>query len=149
MNSLVLNTIKTDSIKAGYRIASTQLTNVVRNSVINILRNQDIAESQLSAVHSFLSSEAGSSFVQYLLGLSLQYAPKIKDNVHVARVSRELRVEGITGAGSFLTSTLFSSLMPILSSIPEMRIEELEEEQTSEVDILAAETEAIAQATGG
>jgi hypothetical protein len=144
--SNVMKLIKDDSKKAIYRTAGTQATKLVKNSIINVLRNSNVKENQLAAVAGFLNSEVGKAFVSFILGMGLTHAPKIKDNKHCELLAREMRVNGISGAGTFFTSSILTTLMPMLAKSSELRIENVPE-ATSVEEELAVVEEAVAQET--
>lgn len=121
-----LSLIKQDAPKAAYRIASSQLINIVSNALILLIESQNSNPKQLSAISKFLASDPGRSFIQYVAGICLQYIPKLKDNQHCVLLSKELRIDSITGIGSFLTDKLLSEVVSIIQS-NKLRVEDLEE----------------------
>jgi hypothetical protein len=121
--------IKQDGTKASYRIASKQMTKIVKNSILQIIKNTNPAKSQISSVSKFLDTDVGKSFISFILGLGLGNTPKIKDNKHMMEICKELRIEGISSAGNFFVNEVLKNVIPLISNKEKLRIDEPTEEQ--------------------
>jgi hypothetical protein len=96
--------LKDDGLSALNRVLCKQLVKIIKNAIITALNIT--SKPQLKAVSEFLNSKIGTSFVTYIAGLSLS---QIKSN-KVDKISRELRVEGLSMAGTELIDVLFKNI---------------------------------------
>jgi hypothetical protein len=126
----VLKMIKQDGTKASYRIVSKQMTKMVKNSILQIIKTANpSAKSQISSVSKFLDTDVGKSFISFILGLGLGNTPKIKDNKHMIKICKELRVEGMSTAGNFIINEVLKNVIPLISNKEKLRIESVSVEE--------------------
>ena len=92
--------------KATYRVAATQITNIVKESLIKIIskdRNQAIQ---------ILNSEFGKAIIQAVCGI---IANEINsDNIYIENISQELMTSSIATVGDVLFDTINSQIPEIL-----------------------------------
>ncbi len=62
-----------------------------------------------------LDSEVGESFIALILGYGLNYAPGIKDDPRVQKLSEEFRINGMAVAGNALVGAAMESFLPVLT----------------------------------
>ncbi len=110
-----LETVKDDSIEAGYRISATQLTKASRAAIVKALNQAGAKKTQIKAITELLDSEAGLASVSILLGWVLTYMPGMKENDKVQRLAKEFRVGGMTIGGNMFAEAVVNTVMPVLA----------------------------------
>jgi hypothetical protein len=127
-NNSFSSRLKGDSISAGYRVASTQTTKLVKSSLIKILKENGMTGEKLAVAAEFLDTDAGSAIIAMALGYTLTYMPKISDNDKVARLAQEFRIDGMAKGANLLVEGTISYLLPsiagVIGSLPKPESEE-------------------------
>lgn len=115
--------LKQDAIDAAYRVAAKKINTTVRDLIVGKFRNAGWDESRLGILAEILDTELGLSLQSYALGLMLERAPKLNENVRIQKLAREFRVEGTAGATDMVAGLVFDTLLPgltgLFSSLPE------------------------------
>ena len=114
--------LSNDFDKATYRVAATQMSRVVKSSILRILESKGIDNSKSSAIAEMLDTEIGSAIIALLLGYGLTYLPKISEDNRVKRLSEEFRVKGMETIGNEVIGSLLEHMLPevmrVLSNLP-------------------------------
>ena len=128
MTNSFMDMIKSDVENAAYRVAATQMSNVVKRGLIKILESKGLEGPKAEAVAEMLNTEIGSAMVSMLLGYGLKYAPKISEDPRAMKLSEEFRVKGMETIGNEVIGSLMEHLLPevmnVLSSLPEAKADE-------------------------
>jgi hypothetical protein len=114
-NPGVLNTLKSDAVEAGYRVASTQIRTAVKTALLKLVESKGGDSGQMATFKSLLDSEVGDAIVSTIVGYGLLYAPMVKNNPRAQKLSEEMRVAGFSIAGNALMSAVTGELLPVLS----------------------------------
>ena len=116
--------LKDDAKSAMYRAASNQITKRIKNLIINLLEKEKIDSETITLFSKMLDTEMGSSFISMMIGLSMTYAPKIKDNDTVKILAQEFRTQSIAIASSEVFNLLMNNFSELLiSNIQSLPIE--------------------------
>ncbi len=104
--------IKSDAIKAAYRIGATQSIKALRHSIITALKAVGKDNQTIKVITELLDSDIGVAMLTSICGYALSYSNL--DNEVIENLTKELRVQGIEIAGNKLFEQLFET---IISSI--------------------------------
>ncbi len=114
------NIIKSDAIKAAYRIGAMQSINALKATIITLLKTQGKDNNVIQSAISFLDTEIGTAIISSMCGYALSYSNF--DSTFVEDFSKELRTQGMTVAGNVAFETLFTTIInnvvPLMSSMP-------------------------------
>jgi hypothetical protein len=110
-SSKAYNIIKEDSKKVIYRTISKQGIKLVKNSILGLMRVRNIKNDQIKAIEKFLNTEIGYGMMSFILGAALTYTPMIRENKYIGKISKEMRVDGIAGAGQFITGEILEKII--------------------------------------
>lgn len=141
MSNKLVETIKGDAKEAAYRVAGTQITNGVKLGVIKLFESKGGKSEHMVMLKEVLDSEVGDSLIALILGYGLNYAPGLKDDPRIQKLSVEFRVNGMAVAGNAIVGAAMESFLPVLtgalSALPaeetsRPRITESSEEQEEE-----------------
>lgn len=124
MSNSVVDTLKSDAKEAGYRVASTQIVNGVKAGLVKLFESKGAGSEKMEMLKSLLDSEMGESIVALLLGYGLNYAPGLKDDPRVQKLSEEFRVKGMEVAGNAVVGMAMESFLPVLTKALEALPEE-------------------------
>ena len=129
-----LGTVKVEGTEAMWMTAATQTTLTVRAPLIAALRKNKVPESVLTTIGEFLDTEAGLATLSYLLGTGMSNIPSFGNNPKVAKLSSEMRIQGMTIVGNMLAEIVTGPMREVLSGviagIPE-EVESVEEVSAS------------------
>lgn len=117
---------KYDATEAAYRIASKQVSRLVRAGFLKMMRGKGMKKGQLKAFNDFLCTDAGEALISAMLGYGLTFAPVVKDHRKIQIIAKEFRVNAMATAGNALIEALLAqiipSLMPILEQMPDPKV---------------------------
>jgi hypothetical protein len=144
----MLDMLQQDAKNAAYRVAATQLSQVIKNGIVAMCKN-DVDEGMVKALSQLLDSPLGEAFIAMLLGYGLVYAPMIKDDPRVSKLSEEFRIGGMTTAGNEIIGQVTKFILPealkIIQGLPDLENKvRVMEEQHEEVDVAKTTTSAKA-----
>jgi len=140
--SKIVDMVKSDAAEAAYRVASTQITSAVKGGLMKAFQAKGGDSGQMEMLKMLLDTPVGDAIVALVLGYGLTYAPGLKDDPRVVRLSSELRTKGMTDAGNMVVGMAMESFLPIitgaLSALPEaetsaVRVSREEEEEDEDV----------------
>lgn len=140
--SKIVDVLKADGKEAAYRVAGTQITNGVKAGIVKLIESKGGKSDQVQMLKDLLDTEVGGSVVALILGFGLQYAPGLKDDPRIQKLSEEFRVHGMSIAGNAVITQAAESFLPVLTSalkaLPEVeasgaRLAEEEEEEEEDV----------------
>lgn len=120
MNNFFEN-LKSDSKKAGLRIAANQATRLTKTALLAILE-KNFDQEQVKIFSKLLETEYGTALVGFALGCTLRYAPKISEHKNAQILGEEFVVSSLQVAGNEVIEQLLDlvpNLVSILDSIPE------------------------------
>ena len=130
--------IKCDAKDAIYNVAAKQAVVLAKSSILAFIRSQ--SSHKFSAYETLLETQVGDIFAYELLGYTLTYAPKIKDNEIAQNLAKELRIAGMAATGNMFAEALMKGVLPaindIVSGLPAVNNEALKEEDILEEVIL-------------
>ncbi len=117
--------------QAGVRVAATQLNKVTKGIIATALPGDKSA-----ALHQFLDSELGTSFVSMINGMALTYG--MKDNERAQVMAKEFRISSMTTAGNFAAEEILALVSGVVAdSLTEnisKSIKEIDGEEEIEID---------------
>ena len=134
--------LKRDGVDAGYRVASTQMTNGIRKGLVTLLKDKGMDGDKLSVVTELLESEAGVAMIHLMLGFGLTYVPHFQDDPRVTKLAEEFRVAGMATAGNAVIGTTIEYLLPALQDALKA-LPALEEETKTTVRVSNKNTKAL------
>ena len=130
MSRNALTTVKVEGTEAVWRTAANQAVMAVREPLIAALRRKGVSETVLGSVGEFLQTEIGMAAIALLLGTALSNIPSFGNNPKVAKLSSEMRIQGMATAGNLLaemvTGPMRGIMTDLIQGIPE--VEELPED---------------------
>lgn len=132
-SSSVSDMLKSNAISAGYRMAGTQATSLVKQSLISVMRNKGVDGGQLDSFAKFLDTEFGSAIISGILGMGLHYVPHFNEDPRVQRLAEEMRVNGMAIAGNAVIGEVMQHLLPAVSDILQ-KLPALDEKNTVRVE---------------
>ena len=141
-------TLKQDVKDAGVRVASKQISQTVKGSLVALMKKQKMSRSQLKHFSDFLETEAGTVFLDLVMGWGLTYAPMISADTRVQAVAEEFRVKAMSNAGNLLVESLAEKVLPVLTQNlgllenAKARVDLGQEEQDDEPSELKAKAQA-------
>jgi len=101
MSNKIVETLKGDAKEAAYRVAGTQITNGVKLGVVKLFESKGGKSEHMVMLKEVLDSEVGDSLIALLLGYGLNYAPGLKDDPRIQKLSEEFRINGMAVAGRY------------------------------------------------
>ncbi len=137
MSNKIVEVLKGDAKEAAYRVAGTQITNGVKLGVVKLFEKKGGSSDQMDMLRGLLDSEVGDSIIALILGYGLTYAPGLKDDPRVQKLSAEFRVNGMAVAGNAVMGAAMESILPVLSSA----LQALPAEETSKPRITESSEE--------
>lgn len=137
MANKLVDTLKDDAKEAAYRVAGTQITNGVKAALVKVFDGRGGKSEQMEMFKALLDSEVGDSLISLILGFGLNYAPKLKDDPRVQKLSEEFRINGMSVAGNAIVGAAMDTLLPVLNSA----LQSLPEEENSNARITEASEE--------
>jgi len=143
-NNTFFDMIKSDGVKAGYRVAATQITNGTKAGVLKLLESKGQSSENIKAISDLLDTEVGSALMSMMIGMGLTYAPGISDDSRVQKLAGEFRVNGMAIAGNAAMETMVEYFLPViteaLASIPqETKVSQVSSETEEETEEEEAE----------
>jgi hypothetical protein len=130
--------LKQNAADAGYRVAATQSTNIVKNAVLTVMRNKGADDGAVAGFAKFLDTEFGAALISFALGAGLNYVPHLSDDPRVARLAEEMRINGMATAGNAVIGEAMAHVLPaltqVLQNLPAV------EENASNVRVIEAES---------
>lgn len=113
------NSFTGNAISAGYRVGATQLTLLVKTSILTIMRNKNTDNDTINGMSAFLNTEVGAALISFALGTGFSYA---SENEHIARLAEELQVNGMATCGNAIINEVMQHMIPaarqILQNLP-------------------------------
>lgn len=110
-----LEMMKGDATNAAYRVASMQMTKGIKSGILAVLEKQGTDGTKLKAISEMLDTEFGTSLVSLLLGVGLQYIPKISEDPRAQKLASEFRVGGIAVAGNMVVDVALEHFLPVIT----------------------------------
>lgn len=109
--------MKANAISAGYRVAGTQLTTLVKNSILTVMKNKGADGGALQGMSAFLDTEFGAALISFVIGAGLNYVPHVSEDGRVQRLAEEMRVGGMAVAGNAIIGEAMNHVLPAVSQI--------------------------------
>lgn len=114
--SKIVETLRTDAREAAYRVAGTQITSGVKAALVKLISSKGGGSEQVEMLKMLLDTEMGDSIISLMLGYGLNYAPGLKDDPRVQKLSEEFRVNGMSVAGNAVIGAAMESFLPVLTN---------------------------------
>ena len=107
--------IKSDSLKASYRVASRQMVKGVTKALLATLNSKYTPE-QLKFLEGLLKTDLGYALVSGMIGMGLTYAPveQIQNNPHLQVLAEEFRVSALDTVGTKVLDTITDNFLPVI-----------------------------------
>lgn len=115
-----MDRVKEDMEAAGYRVASTQFTNAIKQGILLVFKDKGFDDSKLSVVKEILESEFGTALVATVLGYGLTYIPNLKDDPRIKRLAGEFRISGMATVGNEVMGIATSYFLPAVTQAMSM-----------------------------
>lgn len=109
--------LKQNAADAGYRVAATQSTNIVKNAILTVMRNKGADDGAIAGFSKFLDTEFGAALISFALGSGLHYVPHFGDDPRVQRLAEEMRVNGMATAGNAVIGEAMAHVLPALTEV--------------------------------
>ena len=115
MAANVTTMIKSDGLKASYRMASRQMVKGVIKALLAALDSKYTPD-QLKFLEELLKTDLGYALVSGMIGMGLTYAPveKIQSNPHLQVLAEEFRVSAIDTVGTKVLDTVMDNFLPVI-----------------------------------
>ena len=113
--SNVTTMIKSDGLKASYRMASRQMVKGVTKALLAALDSKYTPD-QLKFLEDLLKTDLGYALVSGMIGMGLTYAPveKIQSNPHLQVLAEEFRVSALDTVGTKVLDTITDNFLPVI-----------------------------------
>jgi len=111
------DTLKQNAVSAGYRVAGTQATTIVKNAILTVMRNKGADGGAIQGISAFLDTEFGEALIAFALGSGLHYVPHFNEDPRVQRLGEELRVGGMATAGNAVIGEAMAHVLPALTQV--------------------------------
>eukprot|EP00697_Spironema_sp_BW2_P001901 gnl/Spiro4/12551_TR6641_c0_g1_i1.p1 gnl/Spiro4/12551_TR6641_c0_g1~~gnl/Spiro4/12551_TR6641_c0_g1_i1.p1 ORF type:complete len:368 (-),score=-0.65 gnl/Spiro4/12551_TR6641_c0_g1_i1:707-1810(-) len=133
MSNKIVETLKGDAKEAAYRVAGTQITNGVKLGVVKLFESKGGTSEHMKMLTEVLDSEVGDSLIALLLGYGLNYAPGLKEDPRIQKLSEEFRINGMAVAGNAIVGAAMESFLPVLTgALSALPVEETSKPRISE-----------------
>ena len=111
--------LKSNAKDAAFRVAATQSTTLVKNTIVTLMRNKGTPDGQLQGIAAFLDTEFGMAIMSGVLGIGLNYLPEQLGGARpeVARLAEEMRINGMATAGNAVVGEVLQHALPALQQI--------------------------------
>jgi hypothetical protein len=111
--------LKANAVSAGYRVAGTQLTTLIKNAILTVMRNKGADGGAVAAFSAFLDTEFGNAMISFAIGSGLQYVPieSLREDERVIRLAEEMSVAGMAIAGNAIIGEAMQHVLPAVSQI--------------------------------
>ena len=123
--------LKDNLASAGYRVAATQSTTLIKNSIVSLMRSKGATNEHIQGLVSFLETEWGMALISGGLGIGLNYLPKYGDDPRVQRLAEEMRISGMAIVGNEIVGEAIQHVLPALTSILD-KLPAVEDKQLAE-----------------
>ena len=134
--------VKANAVSAGYRVAGTQATNIIKNAILTVMRNKGADGGALQGISAFLDTEFGEALISFAVGSGLNYVPHFSDDPRVQRLGEEMRVGGMATAGNAVIGEAMAHVLPALTEV----LKNLPSTDTSNVRVLETNENKLADA---
>lgn len=122
----VFDTLKKDSVSAGYRVAGRKLSKLAQQGLVLLFKSQGIKNKDIKSLLGLADTDLGRAAIAQLIGQGLPRIPMLKDNPKVLRLAEELRVESLSngmeitldGFLSGVSEKFMPQIMTIISELP-------------------------------
>lgn len=111
----LLDLVQKDLERAGYRVASTQVTKGIKAGLLLMLKDKGVDSQKISVFQEFMETEFGTALISTLLGYGLTYVPHINADPRVQKMAEEFRVHGMATVGNEVMGIAFQYLMPTIN----------------------------------
>ena len=127
MAANVTTMIKSDGLKASYRMASRQMVKGVIKALLAALDSKYTPD-QLKFLEELLKTDLGYALVSGMIGMGLTYAPveKIQSNPHLQVLAEEFRVSAIDTVGTKVLDTIMDNFLPVIMECANLLPQEVE-----------------------
>jgi hypothetical protein len=112
----VLETLKSDALAAGYRVAANQMTKGVKGAIILSMKDKGVEDGKLQTMREMLDTDLGEALISTLLGYGLTYIPMLSEDPRAQTLAEEFRINGIAIAGNVVADSVFQHLMPAITN---------------------------------
>ena len=136
--------LKANAVSAGYRVAGTQLTSVVKSAILTVMRDKGADGGAIQAFSTFLDTEFGAAMISFMIGSGLPYVPHFGDDPRVARLATELQVGGMATAGNAIIGEAMQHVLPAVSQILS-NLPAADGETTSNVRVIESKDNKLAE----
>jgi hypothetical protein len=109
--------MKKNAVEAGYRVAATQATSIVKNAILAVMKNQGADDGALGSFGAFLDTEYGASMISLALGTGLNYVPVYGDDPRVQKLGEEMRINGMATFGNAIIGEAMQHVLPALTEV--------------------------------
>jgi hypothetical protein len=108
--------VKGDATKAAYRVAGTQMSKGVKQGILKLMQAKGLDDGKLAAVSELLETEIGTAIVAAILGVGLNYVPKLSEDPRVQKLGEEFRVQAMTTVGNEVIGAAIEHFLPAITS---------------------------------
>lgn len=112
-----MNNLKKEMGEAAFRSAGTQITNLVKQGILAMLKDKGSSEEQLSVYGSILESEIGTALISTVLGHGLPFAPMIGADPRAIKMASEFRTAGYATGMNVVFENLMKYILPGISQV--------------------------------
>lgn len=122
-----------------YKVARNQITEIVREILIDLLCQEETDDLRIS-FGKLLASERGSALIQSVAGSLFPHLPwlgdKIQNNQHIMAIADELQTEGMSTFITEVVDRIRHALMPKMNKVQEtlLRLEQIENSQENQIE---------------
>jgi hypothetical protein len=109
--------MKKNAVEAGYRVAATQSTNIVKNAILAVMKSKGADDGALAGMSKFLETEFGAALISVALGTGLNYVPHLSDDPRGAKLAEEMRIGGMATAGNAIVGEAMQHVLPALTEV--------------------------------
>lgn len=113
----IFEQFKSDTDKAAYRVAGTQMTAAVKKGLLLCLAESGAMDNdKITVIAELLETQGGDAFTSYLLGQALGHMPVVGNDPRAIRLAEEFRIAGIATTGNLIMTAAMKYFLPAIQS---------------------------------
>ena len=120
MSKGFFDTLKADSIEAGYRVAGVQVIKATKRGLLKVLRRKGLNNKHVEKVSNLLDTEIGTAGLSTVIGVMLSCLPSFKNDKRAQGIAKEFKVSGMALAGNLLAAKAVQDLLPKINSLADI-----------------------------
>jgi len=122
MKAINKTNIKLDFNSASYRVIANQISKIVKNSILVLLKKEKLNNTKINNVEEILNSEIGSALISMFIGYSLS----LNDFKINNKLVKEFRIESMSMIGNEFVDNIIKYIIPCMVENSNCRVDNVE-----------------------